>query len=527
MATEDFPLIDAPPPPPPPPVVQPDSESGQGGGDNYYPTYPDSDQEKSGSAAPATPSSKRNHDQAEQQPDPAASQSQSQQYYNSSSSKRQRSNGKSAEPESTPNADYRTDYRKDREEWSDSAISCLLDAYMEKYSQLSRGNLRGRDWEVVAETVNERGGPNSRKSVEQCKNKIDNLKKRYKVEIQRITSNGGGGSNWHWFKQIEAIIGQHSSGGGGSKAVSGGGASVAVPAESEPSADTATATGYEPSIVCGIAKSQLFSHRHTRSSAAAAFASNLKSTKSSQPTLKWRRVVFKISGTALSGTTQNIDPKIAMQIATEVAAVRRHGLEVAIVVGARNFFCGDSWISATGLDRPTAYQIGMMGTVMNSVLLQSALEKHGIQARVQSAFSMPELAEPYSRLRAIRHLEKGRVVIFGGVGAGAGNPLFTTDTAAALRASELNADALLKGTNINGIYDWQASNSNIILDHTSFRDVVSGGATTMDMMAINYCEENGIPVVVFNMLEPGNISRALCGEQVGTLIDQAGGGMSQ
>ncbi|CAI0442468.1 unnamed protein product [Linum tenue] len=166
--------------------------------------------------------------------------------------------------------------------------------------------------------------------------------------------------------------------------------------------------------------------------------------------------------------------------------------------------------------------ISMMATVMNSVLLQSALEKLGIQTRVQSAFSMPELAEPYSRQRAIRHLEKGRVVIFGGVGAGAGNPLFTTDTAAALRASEINADALLKGTNVNGIDDWQTSNSNMILDHISFRDVVSGGATSMDMMAITYCEENGIPVVVFNMLEPGNISRALCGEQVGTLIDQTG-----
>lgn len=163
-----------------------------------------------------------------------------------------------------------------------------------------------------------------------------------------------------------------------------------------------------------------------------------------------------------------------------------------------------------------------MATVMNSVLLQSALEKHGVQARVQSAFAMPELAEPYSRQRAIRHLEKGRVVIFGGIGAGAGNPLFTTDTAAALRASEINAEALLKGTIVNGVYDRHAGSSNITLDHISFRDVVSRGATSMDMMAITYCEENGIPVVVFNLLEPGNISRALCGDQVGTLIDQAG-----
>jgi uridylate kinase len=172
----------------------------------------------------------------------------------------------------------------------------------------------------------------------------------------------------------------------------------------------------------------------------------------------------------------------------------------------------------------------MMATVMNSILLQSALEKHGVQARVQSAFAMPELAEPYSRQRAIRHLEKGRVVIIGGAGAGAGagagNPLFTTDTAAALRASEsiplllafiiscvllftgnldacffynvfwlsVNADALLKGTtNVDGVYDNHAGNSNAILDHISFREVVSRGVTSMDMMAITYCEENGIP----------------------------------
>ncbi|KAK7391477.1 hypothetical protein VNO78_19893 [Psophocarpus tetragonolobus] len=211
-----------------------------------------------------------------------------------------------------------------------------------------------------------------------------------------------------------------------------------------------------------------------------------------------------------------------MQIAREVATACRLGVEVAIVVGGGNFFCGDAWVCATGLDRPTAYQIGMMATVMNSILLQSALEKLGVQARVQSAFSMPEVAEPYSRQRAIRHLEKGRVVIFGGVGAGIGNPLFTTDTAAALRASELNADAVLKGTNTNGVFDCHPRNDNVTLDHISFREAVSRSFTFMDMMALAYCEENGIPVVVFNMLEPGNVSRALCGDQVGTLLDQTG-----
>ncbi|PNT22341.1 hypothetical protein POPTR_008G027000v4 [Populus trichocarpa] len=464
MATDDFPLIDEPPPHPP--TRHPYSVTTTG--DYYY-----SDHDKSA----ATPSSKRN---------------QQNHYYNNN--KRSKSNS-ITEIES---CDYR-DYRKDREEWSDAAISCLLEAYTEKYNQLNRGNLRGRDWEEVAEAVSERGGSN-KKSVEQCKNKIDNLKKRYKVELQRIS---GSGSSWHWFKHIEAIMGNACNGksGGGGESDGGGGG------------------GSGGNVNAAVKQVK----RYT--SGSAAFANTLKTKP--VPNLKWRRVVFKISGSALAGNCQNIDPKVAMQIAREVATASRGGLEIAIVLGGRNFFCGDSWISATGLERPTAYQISMMATVMNSILLQSALEKHGVQARVQSAFAMPELAEPYSRQRAIRHLEKGRVVIFGGAGAGAGagagNPLFTTDTAAALRASEINADALLKGTtNVDGVYDNHAGNSNAILDHISFREVVSRGVTSMDMMAITYCEENGIPVVIFNLLEPGNISRALCGDQVGTLIDQAG-----
>ncbi|GJZ40845.1 uridylate kinase, partial [Tanacetum coccineum] len=235
--------------------------------------------------------------------------------------------------------------------------------------------------------------------------------------------------------------------------------------------------------------------------------------KRSVSSLKWKRVVFKVSGTALAGSSQNIDPKVALQIAEEVAAASRCGVEVAIIIGGRNFFCGDSWVSATDLDRPTAYQIGMMATVMNSILLQSALEKLGIQTRVQSAFMMPEVAEPYNRLRAMRHLDKGRVVIFGGVGAGTGNPLFTTDTAAALRANE---NAVIKGTSVDGICDRR----NITLDRISFRDAVSKECDSMDTMAIQFCEENAIPVVIFNMLEVGNVSKALTGEQVGTLIDK-------
>ncbi|KAH9768804.1 Uridine monophosphate kinase [Citrus sinensis] len=205
---------------------------------------------------------------------------------------------------------------------------------------------------------------------------------------------------------------------------------------------------------------------------------NLKSKP--QQNLKWRRVVFKISGSALVGNCHNIDPKVVMKIAREVASACRLGIEVAIVLGGRNFFCGDSWLSDTGFDRPTAYQIGMMATVMNSILLQSALEKLEIKTRVQSAFALPEVDEPYSRQRAIRHLEKGRVVIFGGIGAGTGNPLFTTDAAAALKASELNADAMVKGVSVNGIYDSHSGNGHVVPEHISYREAVSGNFTSMD-----------------------------------------------
>lgn len=393
--------------------------------------------------------------------------------------------------------EYRVDCRKDREEWSDSAIACLLDAYTDKFNQLNRGNLRGRDWEEVSNIVSGRcDKTKAGKSVEQCKNKVDNLKKRYKVELQRMNSSGTKVTHWIWFKKIEEIVTNSAS----SKAVSDEDKTVVA------SANMLRQTKRYPAVT----------------NVAAAMVNNMKPKSLSNP--RWRRVVFKISGAALSGSgSQNIDPKVALLISREIALVCRLGVEVAIVVGGRNFFCGDSWVTSTGLDRSTAYQIGMMATVMNSILLQSALEKVGVETRVQTAFAMQEVAEPYSKRRAIRHLEKGRVVIFGGIGAGTGNPLFTTDTAAALRASEVNADALLKGTNVSGVYDCHSrNNSNLAFEHISFRELVSRGVTSMDMMAITFCEENGIPVVVFNLHEPGNISRALCGEQVGTLIDQAG-----
>ncbi|KAK4279575.1 hypothetical protein QN277_011333 [Acacia crassicarpa] len=516
MATEDFPLLDSPSHNPhsqpllhdhtrqfpsstsPTTGVAPTS-AGAGDSSNadyFSQPFPDDGEESSdpnkSSSGVLTPSSKRNAGDSS--------------YYFNKKLKSSAAGGggsvaTSAEPDVGSEGTYRVDYRKDREEWSDTAIDCLLDAYTEKLNQLNRGNLRGRDWEELARTVSERcsagsggdGKNKSHKSVEQCKNKIDNLKKRYKVELQRISSGSITSSNWHWFKKIEAIVGNSLTVKTASDDEKGAGANSF-------SAARRPKNRYTPTNV--------------------AVLNNPKTKPASN--LKWHRVLFKISGAALAGNCQSIDPKVAMQIAGEVATACRLGIEVAIVVGGRNFFCGDSWVSATGLDRSTAYQIGMMATVMNSILLHSALEKLGIQTRIQSAFSVPEIAEPYNRQRAIRHLEKGRVVILGGVGAGSGNPLFTTDTAAALRASELNADVVLKGTNVSGAYDCHSGSENATVDHIAFREVASRGITSVDVMALAYCEENGIPVVVFNMLEPGNVSRALCGDQIGTLIDQTG-----
>ncbi|KMT06386.1 hypothetical protein BVRB_7g160650 [Beta vulgaris subsp. vulgaris] len=386
------------------------------------------------------------------------------------------------------------EYRKDREEWSDAAIECLLDAYTDKYTQLNRGNLRGRDWEEVAAVVSDRC-ENQNKSVEQCKNKVDNLKKRYKLERHRMSGAGVSVSHWPWFKKMEAIVAN------------------SLPAKS---------ASDEDKIGCSGGSSGRQQKRYSVGTPGSlGQVNNMKSKPISNS--KWQRVVFKISGAALAGNgPHNIDPKVVMLIAREVSMAYRLGLQVAIVIGGRNFFCPDTWTTATGADRSTTHQIGLMASIMNSVLLQSALEKMGVQTRVQTAFALPEVGEPYNRQRAIRHLEKGRVMIFAGVGGGSGNPLFSTDTTAALRATDLNAQAVLKGTNVDAIYDCNSRNNGIMFDHISFREAASRGSTSMDMMALTFCEENAIPVVVFNLLEPGNISRALCGEQVGTLIDQTG-----
>ncbi|GAQ87267.1 uridylate kinase [Klebsormidium nitens] len=240
------------------------------------------------------------------------------------------------------------------------------------------------------------------------------------------------------------------------------------------------------------------------------------------PKPKWKRVLLKISGEALAGEkTSNIDPAILLRIAQEVAAIARLGVEVAVTVGGGNFFRGATWAGASGLDRASADQIGMMATVMNAIFLQASLESLGCPTRVQTAFKMAEVAEPYIRRRAMRHLEKGRVVIFG---AGTGNPFFTTDTAAALRAAEINAEVVLKATNVDGVYDCDPRHNTAaqLHQHVSYAQVARDRLSVMDATAITLCAENDIPVVVFNLNIPGNISRALKGERIGTLIDQQG-----
>ncbi|XP_078447391.1 amino acid kinase family protein [Wolffia australiana] len=241
-------------------------------------------------------------------------------------------------------------------------------------------------------------------------------------------------------------------------------------------------------------------------------------TANSKQQYRWRRVLLKVSGEALAGDQkENIDPKVTMAIAREVAAVTRLGVEVAIVVGGGNIFRGSSWAGCSGLDRSSADYIGMLATVMNAIFLQATMESIGIPTRVQTAFRMSEVAEPYIRRRAVRHLEKGRVVIFA---AGTGNPFFTTDTAAALRCAEINAEVVLKATNVDGVYDDDPrSNPNALLLNTvSYQEVISRDLSVMDMTAITLCQENNIPVVVFNLAKSNNISKAILGERVGTLI---------
>jgi uridylate kinase len=227
--------------------------------------------------------------------------------------------------------------------------------------------------------------------------------------------------------------------------------------------------------------------------------------------------VLKLSGEALMGElSYGIDANIVQDIAQEVADVIATGVQVAIVVGGGNIFRGVKG-AAAGMDRATADYIGMIATVMNAMTLQDALEQIGVPTRVQTAISMQEVAEPYIRRRAMRHLEKGRVVIFG---AGSGNPFFTTDTTAALRAAEIGADVLFKATKVDGVYD---SDPRINPEARRYKSLTYGHILTqdlrvMDSTAISLCKDNNIPIIVFDLSVKGNVRRAVAGEQIGTLV---------
>lgn len=232
---------------------------------------------------------------------------------------------------------------------------------------------------------------------------------------------------------------------------------------------------------------------------------------------KYKRILLKLSGEALQGEQgYGIDPKVISEIASQIAQIVDGGVELAITVGGGNIFRGLAG-AAEGMDRAQADYIGMLATIMNALALQEGLERAGVDTRVQSAISMQEVAEPYIRRKAIRHLEKGRVVIFAG---GTGNPYFTTDTTAALRACEIDAEAILKATQVDGIYDSDPhTNPDATkFDEISYMEVLSRELHVMDSTATTLCMDNGIPIIVFNLHKPGNIDRVLKGEHVGTTV---------
>jgi uridylate kinase len=235
------------------------------------------------------------------------------------------------------------------------------------------------------------------------------------------------------------------------------------------------------------------------------------------PAPAYKRILLKLSGEALmGGETYGIDPAVATQIARDVADIQSMGVETAIVIGGGNIFRGLA-ASARGMDRATADYMGMLATIINALALQDALEQQGVVTRVVTAIEMRAVAEPFIRRRAIRHLEKGRVVVFGG---GTGNPYFSTDTAAALRAMEIKADVILKATKVDGIYtaDPMLEPSATRFDHISYLQVLEQGLKVMDATAISLCMDNRLPIVVFNLRTPGNIRRAIAGEPVGSLV---------
>jgi uridylate kinase len=231
----------------------------------------------------------------------------------------------------------------------------------------------------------------------------------------------------------------------------------------------------------------------------------------------YKRIVLKLSGEALAGTRGfGLEADKVADIAGELAEVHALGVQVGIVVGGGNIFRGVA-AQAKEMDRVSADSMGMLATVINAIALQDALEKRGVQCRVMSAVVMNQLAEPYIRRRAVRHLEKGRIVIFA---AGTGNPYFSTDTAASLRAMEIRADVLLKGTKVEGIYnaDPVLVKDAVKYDEITYMEILKQGLKVMDSTAVSLCKDNSLPMVVFNMNEPGNIKRVVLGEKVGSLV---------
>ena len=231
----------------------------------------------------------------------------------------------------------------------------------------------------------------------------------------------------------------------------------------------------------------------------------------------YTRVLLKISGEALLGKKEfGIDPEVVRYIAGEIKEVKELGVEIGIVVGGGNIFRGLS-ASAQGMDRVLGDQMGMLATIINALALQNYLEKDGVFTRVQSAINVQELAEPFIRRRAIRHLEKGRVVIFA---AGTGNPYFTTDTAAALRAIQIGAQAILKGTRVEGVYDAdpEIHEDAFKFDSISYMEMMKRGLKIMDSTAVTLCMENKLPIIVFKLTEKGNFKRIILGEKIGTKV---------
>jgi len=231
----------------------------------------------------------------------------------------------------------------------------------------------------------------------------------------------------------------------------------------------------------------------------------------------YKRVLLKLSGESLAGDQgYGIDPVTISAIAAEIKEVADDGVELALVIGGGNIFRGLA-ASSKGMDRASADYMGMLATVINSLAMQDALEKIGVSTRVQSAIAMQEVAEPYIRRRAVRHLEKGRVVIFG---AGTGNPYFTTDTAASLRAMEINAQVILKGTKVDGVYsaDPKKDPNATRYDELTYIDVLQQGLQVMDATATSLCMDNHLPIIVFDLTTPGNIKKVISGQTIGTIV---------